>query len=742
MAPKEVYLVIGGSGFVGRHIVQQLLDRGDTVATLDIVQRYHDVPFYSADITDEEQVADALRKTGTTCIIHTASPPATINKPDVFFKVNVDGTKAIIAAAVSTGVRKLVYTSSAGVVFDGGDLIDVDERLEAPEVPLDAYNDSKAKAEAIVLAANGKDGLLTVAIRPAGIFGPGDRQVMSGLYAVYENNQTHFQIGDNTNLFDWTYVGNVARAHILAADKLETPAPSPALSTLEKSPSCVEEVGPMSAAEAKLVKYALPPITLTTGKSRVPTCQARPLGPYVTPPPNAEKLLAAFNDPNAVSERPIIRTRYDQLVDLAIKKAKLHHLEINPLQVAGQAFFVTNGEPCYFWDFPRAVWQQLDGVFPGKRQPRKYFKLSKSVGLMAASGAEWVAWLTGKEPTFTRYKVSYSCVNRWYNIEKARRVLGYEPIVGVEEGVKLMVEVKSPMRCYPPAESNLSDEDNDGDEDEECPSFAFPELDTRIRECVATYEAVFPKLNFSSPKDASWILPASSPLKCTSPSDVYLLLKSSDFITHDLSAENVFAGCDNPPPSYELELVLRKWYAVDRSRELRCFVRHNVLVAISQRDNNYYEFLNDPKTKDFINRVMLEYWEKNIQGSKHWETYPDYTFDFFLTRDLSRGHIIDFNPYAPQTDPLLFTYEELADIVDTSQRATSHNPSPINNSQQLPEFRVIDSRAHPAATSNAPAYQHNMVPIEALSLSSGRDIDEFAELWKDEIQQSMSDCSR
>lgn len=83
----------------------------------------------------------------------------------------MDGTAAVIAAAVAVGVRKLVFTSSAGVVFNGADITDIDERLPYPEVPMDAYNDSKAKAEALVLAANGKGGLLTVALRPAGIFG-------------------------------------------------------------------------------------------------------------------------------------------------------------------------------------------------------------------------------------------------------------------------------------------------------------------------------------------------------------------------------------------------------------------------------------------------------------------------------------------------------------------------------------------------------------------------------------------
>jgi sterol-4alpha-carboxylate 3-dehydrogenase (decarboxylating) len=57
------------------------------------------------------------------------------------------------------------------VVFNGQDLINVDERIPFPEKPLDAYNESKAMGEELVLAANGTDGLLTVALRPAGIFG-------------------------------------------------------------------------------------------------------------------------------------------------------------------------------------------------------------------------------------------------------------------------------------------------------------------------------------------------------------------------------------------------------------------------------------------------------------------------------------------------------------------------------------------------------------------------------------------
>ena len=99
-------------------------------------------------------------------------------------------------------------------------------------------------------------------------------------------------------------------------------------------------------------------------------------------------------------------------------------------------------------------------------------------------------------------------------------------------------------------------------------------------------------------------------------------------------------------------------------------------------------------------------------------------FDILLTRDLSRAHVVDFNPYAPHTDPLLFTYEELNGIL-------------TDGSERLPVFKVVDSRAHPGASRNAPVHQHNMVPLEVLALSAGRTVTDFADVLEEEIKRSQ-----
>ena len=113
-------------------------------------------------------------------------------------------------------------------------------------------------------------------------------------------------------------------------------------------------------------------------------------------------------------------------------------------------------------------------------------------------------------------------------------------------------------------------------------------------------------------------------------------------------------------------------------------------------------------------------------------TFTD-TFDFLLTRDLAKGHIIDFNPYAPRTDSLLFEYDELLDLLTEA----SYGISSANGFQ--PVLKVVDSRSHPAASRNAPIHQHNMVPMEALALSGGRNVEEFAEIWQEQLRRSAVD---
>ncbi|KAK8847375.1 hypothetical protein IAR55_005233 [Kwoniella newhampshirensis] len=406
-ATHESYLVVGGCGFLGRHIVEQLLGRGETqVSVFDIVQRHFDnnVTFYIGDLSKPEDVDNALNKSKATVVIHTASPAHGLGRA-IYEKVNVDGTRTLLDAVVesSSTVRKLVYTSTGGVIYSGKeDMVNADERLDYPAVPLDAYNETKVAAEKMVLRSNGEGDLLTCAIRPVGIFGPGDRQMINGFYSVIKNGQTKWQIGDNTNLGDFTYVGNVAHAHLLAADKLGTTYPYSSLRD------------PISS------------IDISLGQHRIPTSQARPIGPN-TSPTEADLLAARKFESDQVDEsdlRPVLRTKMDHF---AVESSKED--ESGGIEIAGQAFFITNGEPIYFWDFARTVWRQLGHV------PSYTIVLSTAIGLILATLAEMFSKFSGKEPGFTRFRVSQATQQRYYDIEKARRLLGYHPIVGLDDGM-------------------------------------------------------------------------------------------------------------------------------------------------------------------------------------------------------------------------------------------------------------------------------------------------------------------
>ncbi|KAL9636051.1 MAG: hypothetical protein Q9164_003075 [Protoblastenia rupestris] len=228
-------LVIGGCGFLGHHIVRQLSEKYScTLSVLDLRttnNRFPNVTYYDADITSPEAIRSVFEKVKPQIIIHTASPATVTDGASttqkraanpMYYKVNVEGTKTLLSCAAEIGtVKGFIYTSSASVIHDSqSDLINADERwpiLYSPQQK-EYYSETKALAEEAVLAANRANGsnMLTCALRPAGIFGEGDMQIAANMLKAYEKGQTKFQLGGNENLFDFTYVGNVAHAHILA----------------------------------------------------------------------------------------------------------------------------------------------------------------------------------------------------------------------------------------------------------------------------------------------------------------------------------------------------------------------------------------------------------------------------------------------------------------------------------------------------------------------------------------------
>lgn len=228
-------LLVGGAGFLGLHLIQQFYENCPNIKihVFDVrpipekLSTYFTFPpsqivFHQGDLTSEIDVSKAIKRSECDVIVHSASPMHGLPQ-EIYEKVNVEGTKNLISVAKSLNVKALVYTSSAGVIFNGQNIYNADESWPYPEVHMDGYNETKAFAETAVMESNNPNGLLTVCLRPAGIFGPGDRQLVPGLRNAARLGQSKFQIGDNNNLFDWTYVGNVADAHVLAAQKILDP---------------------------------------------------------------------------------------------------------------------------------------------------------------------------------------------------------------------------------------------------------------------------------------------------------------------------------------------------------------------------------------------------------------------------------------------------------------------------------------------------------------------------------------
>lgn len=230
-------VVIGGRGFVGRSLVLRLLKLGHWIVKiadsedslqLDPSERNSlladalsngSASYFRLDVRDKPQIVTAIE--GSSVVFYVESTTSNMHDFYSCYTVIVQGTKNIINSCRECKVKRLIYNSTADVIFDGThDVINGDECLPYALKFYDLLTDLKAQAEALVLLANDLDGLLTCAIRPSNIFGPGDTTIIPFLVNHAKTGWSKFIIGSGENMHDFTFVENVAHALICAEEAL------------------------------------------------------------------------------------------------------------------------------------------------------------------------------------------------------------------------------------------------------------------------------------------------------------------------------------------------------------------------------------------------------------------------------------------------------------------------------------------------------------------------------------------
>ncbi len=214
-------LVTGGGGFLGKAIVKLLIARGDTVRSFSRSEHPAltrlGVEQCRGELSDADAVSRAAR--GCDIVFHVAAKAGVWGGYAEFYATNVLGTQHVVDACRQHKIRRLVFTSSPSVVFDGTDMEGVNESVPYPQRYKAFYPQTKAMAEQLVLRANDSS-LATVALRPHLIWGPEDNHLVPRILDRGANGALR-RIGRRDCLADTIYIDNAATAHLQAADRLE-----------------------------------------------------------------------------------------------------------------------------------------------------------------------------------------------------------------------------------------------------------------------------------------------------------------------------------------------------------------------------------------------------------------------------------------------------------------------------------------------------------------------------------------
>ncbi|HEY9514443.1 MAG TPA: SDR family oxidoreductase [Gemmatimonadaceae bacterium] len=225
------YVVTGGAGFIGSHLVEYLVGQGQDVVVLDdfstgkrenIAPWLDRITLVEGSITDPSTCARAL--TGADYVLHQAalpSVPRSIRDPAASHNVNATGTLNILMAARDAKVKRVVYAASSSAY---GNTPELPKREEMVARPLSPYAVAKLAGEQYCRAFHASFGVPTVALRYFNVFGP--RQDPTSQYAAVvpkfvsaaRAGESPTIFGDGEQTRDFTFVANVVRANLLACE--------------------------------------------------------------------------------------------------------------------------------------------------------------------------------------------------------------------------------------------------------------------------------------------------------------------------------------------------------------------------------------------------------------------------------------------------------------------------------------------------------------------------------------------
>jgi UDP-glucose 4-epimerase len=228
MSPRRV-LVTGGAGFVGSHVVDALAGRGDEVLVVDDLSTGDranlraGVDLRVVDISDGPALGRAVEGEHIDAVVHCAAKTKVVRsmeQPELYRRVIVDGTRNVVDAALATGARDLVNISTGGAIYGETPECANEERELRPLSP---YGQYKAEAESIVQSA----GLRGVTLRLGNVYGPRQRQDLEGgviaiFLGAWRERRALTIYGDGSAERDYIHVADVADAVLAALDGTAT----------------------------------------------------------------------------------------------------------------------------------------------------------------------------------------------------------------------------------------------------------------------------------------------------------------------------------------------------------------------------------------------------------------------------------------------------------------------------------------------------------------------------------------